>query len=212
MRHFGSDPAVVGQALRTERAACTIVGVTQPGFQGTVEDDVVEFFIPIEHYEPLSMTTDRRGRSAWAIGRLKPGVRIADAEGEAGSVLRDLGQQHPEIYARLRPDVEPFGESWRQRLRSGSGVLLAASTLLLLIAAINVGCLLLARVLDRRRELAICLALGAGKPRLVLQALRRSARSRNCGWVRRGPRRPVVARCVSGLVARSVAAVHLARC
>ena len=60
-RHYGSDAAIVGRELRTERAVYTIVGVTEEGFDGTVEDDIVEFFVPLERYEPVSLTTDHRG-------------------------------------------------------------------------------------------------------------------------------------------------------
>ena len=65
--------------------------------------------------------------------------------------------------------VEPFGESWRRGFRRGTGVLVGAAGCLLAIAAMNVGCLLLARVLDRRREFAIRTALGASRSRIVRQ-------------------------------------------
>jgi predicted permease len=169
IRHYGSDPAVVGRELRTERASYTIVGVAESGFAGTVEDDIVEFFIPFEQYEPRSTITNRAARSTWVIGRLKPGATIAAAQAEAESVHRALVEQLPDTYKPVRIRVEPFGESWRQALRSGGGVLFGAAALLLIIAATNVGCLLLARVIDRRRELAICAALGADRRQLMLQ-------------------------------------------
>jgi predicted permease len=169
MRHYGSDPTIVGRDLRTERETYTIVGVAQPGFAGTVENDVVEFFIPIEQYEPRSMITARGIHTTWVIARLKQGVAPAAAQAEADSMRRDLAKEFPDIYARWRTRVEPFGESWRQELRAGGSLLFGAAGLLLVIAAINVSCLLLARVIDRRRELAICAALGADRRRLMLQ-------------------------------------------
>jgi predicted permease len=169
MRHYGSDPAVIGRELRTERATYSIVGVAQPGFAGTIENDIVEFFIPIQHYEPAAIITNRNVQVAWVIARLKPDVPAAAAQAEADSVRRALAEQFPDKYRRVRASVEPFGESWRQELRGGGGLLFAAAALLLIIAAINVGCLLLARVIDRRRELAICAALGADRRRLMLQ-------------------------------------------
>jgi putative ABC transport system permease protein len=168
-RHYGSDPGVIGRQFRTERATYTIVGVTQAGFTGTVEDDVVEFFIPIEQYEPQSSITSRMSRQSWVIARLKPGLTARAAQTEAESVHRALVEQLPDTYARMRVRIEPLGENWRENLRTGGGVLFAAAALLLMIAAINVGCLLLARVLDRRRELAICAALGANRRELMLQ-------------------------------------------
>lgn len=169
MRHYGSDPAVIGRELRTERATYTIVGVAQPGFAGTVESDIVEFFIPIEQYEPRTMIANRNVQVTWIIARLKPGVTAAAAQAEADSIRRSLADEFPEKYRPVRARVEAFGESWRQELRGGGGLLFGAAALLLIVAAINVGCLLLARVIDRRRELAICAALGADRRRLTLQ-------------------------------------------
>jgi putative ABC transport system permease protein len=168
-RFFGSDPDVVGRELRTARAVYTIVGVTEQGFDGSIEDDVVEFFVPIEHYEPRTLQTNRMGRSAWAIARLAPGTTVAQADAEVAAMGRSLAEQYPDIYGRYRARVEPLGESWREGLRTGGGLLFAASAMLLVIAAINVGCLLLARVLDRRRELAIRTALGADSRQVAAQ-------------------------------------------
>ena len=155
--------------FRTERTTFTIVGVAPRGFEGTVEDDVVEFFIPIEHYEPQSLRTNRRARPAWVIARTKPGASNEVAQAEAEAVHRRLVEEHPDLYERLRVRVEPLGESWRERLRGGGSVLFAAALLLLVIAAVNVGCLLLTRVLDRRRELALRAALGAEPRRIAAQ-------------------------------------------
>jgi predicted permease len=168
MRHYGGEP-VVGRTLRTERATYTIVGVTAQGFAGTVEDDIVEFFLPIEQYEPRTLITSRTTRQSWVIARLREGRGIAGAQAEAESIHRALLKQQPDIYRRLRVRIEPLGESWREGLRSGGAVLFGAAALLLMVAAINVGCLLLARVLTRRRELAICAALGADRGRLMRQ-------------------------------------------
>jgi putative ABC transport system permease protein len=170
-QYFGADPTIVGRELRTARAVYTIVGVAQRGFHGTVEDDIVEFFVPIEHYEPRSLQTNRMGRSAWAIARLAPGTSLAQANTEIAAIGASLTRTYPEIYGRYTARVEPMGESWRAGLRRGGGLLFAASAVLLLIAAINVGCLLLARVLDRRRELAIRASLGADRRRLMKQLL-----------------------------------------
>jgi putative ABC transport system permease protein len=169
MRHYGSDPGVIGREFRTERATYTIVGVAQPRFAGTIENDIVEFFIPIEQYEPRATITNRNAQLTWIIARLKPGITPAAAQAEAEAVRRALAEQFPDRYTRVRATVEPFGESWRQELRGGGGLLFGAAALLLIVAAINVGCLLLARVIDRRRELAICAALGADRRRLMLQ-------------------------------------------
>ena len=94
---------------------------------------------------------------------------VAQADAEVAAMGRTLAERFPAIYGRYRARVEPLGESWRERLRSGGGLLFLASGVLLVIAAINVGCLLLARVLERRRELAIRAALGADAWRVTMQ-------------------------------------------
>ena len=171
LRFFGGDPGVLGRELRTEGSAYTIVGVAERPFDGTVEDDVVEFFIPVAHYEPRALITTRMSRPVWMIARLRPGETIATATAETSSVLSRLIDEHPEIYRRWQVRIEPFGENWRHSLRAGGGLMFAASALLLLIAAINVGCLLLARALARWRELAVRAAIGASRGRLVTELL-----------------------------------------
>lgn len=168
-QYFGADASVVGRELRTARAVYTIVGVAPRGFHGTVEDDIVEFFVPLEHYEPRSLQTNRSGRPAWAIARLAPGTTAAQADAEVAAIAARLARTYPDINGRYTARIEPMGESWRSGLRAGGGLLFAASAILLFIAAINVGCLLLARVLDRRRELAIRASLGANRQRLMTQ-------------------------------------------
>ena len=175
MQYFGGDITVIGRELRTARAVYTIVGVAQRGFQGTVEDDLVQFFVPIEHYEPRTLQTNRMARSSWAIARLAPGASLAQANAEVASIGASLTRAYPDIYANYVARVEPMGESWRAGLRRGGGVLFAASAVLLLIAAINVGCLLLARVLDRRRELAVRASLGADRHHLMAQLFTEAA-------------------------------------
>ena len=174
-QYFGADPNIIGRELRTARAVYTIIGVAQRGFHGTVEDDIVEFFVPIEHYEPRSLQTNRMGRSAWAIARLAPGTSIEQANAEVAAIGAGLARSYPDVYGNYSARIEPMGESWRAGLRRGGGLLFAASAVLLLIAAINVGCLLLARVLDRRRELAIRASLGADRRRVMMQLFAEAA-------------------------------------
>ena len=171
VRGFGARPSVVGSTLRTQRGAYTIVGVTPRAFLGTVEDDQVEFWMPIEHYEPTTMITDRNVRQTWFLGALRPGVTQADLEQVLATTTDDWKRHDASRYRNLRLRAEPFGDSWRAGLRRGTTMLGGAAILLLLIAALNVGCLLLARVLDRSREFALRQALGAGRGRLVRQLM-----------------------------------------
>lgn len=168
-RTFGASPSAIGATLRTQGSAYTIVGVAPASFNGTVEDDLVEFWTPMEQYEPRDAIRDREARQTWIVARLSPGVSLATAAAQASSLTASWRAREPQRYRDLSLRVEPFGESWRRGYRRGTGVLVAAAACLLAVAAMNVGCLLLARVLDRRREFAIRTALGASRARIVRQ-------------------------------------------
>ena len=171
LRGFGGDPAIVGRPFTTERAAYTIVGVAPRRFAGTVEDDLVEFWIPLDLYEPVAVQRNRDVPVAWTIARLRSGTTDASARAELDTITRSWRAAYPDKYRQRVLRMEPFGESWRGRYRSGVVVLVAAAVALLAIAAINVGGLLFARVLDRRRELAVRAALGADSRRLAAMLL-----------------------------------------
>jgi putative ABC transport system permease protein len=166
-RHFGRDPGVVGRPLRTEAAVYTIVGVAPAGFAGTVEADIVELWMPLPQYLPAALIDARASRSAWAIGRLAPGRAVAELESELAALGATWAEGHPDLYRGLRLRVEPMGENWRSDFRTGATLLLGAVALLLLIAALNVAGLLMARTIDRQRELAMRSALGASRGTLV---------------------------------------------
>ena len=171
LRGFGGDPAIVGRPFTTERAAYTIVGVAPRRFAGTVEDDLVEFWIPLDLYEPVAVQRNRDVPVAWTIARLKSGTTDASARAELDAITQSWRAAYPDKYRQRVLRMEPFGESWRGRYRSGVVVLVVAAVALLAIAAINVGGLLFARVLDRRRELAVRAALGADSRRLAAMLL-----------------------------------------
>lgn len=164
---FGSDPSIVGRVLRTDARTFTIVGVAPHGFDGTVESDVVEFWMPLPQYLPASLIDNREGRSAWALARLAPGVTAAVAREELDGRLHSWSAIAPSVYRNRAFRVEPMGENWRGDLRQGTTLLLGAVLVLMTIAAVNVAGLLVARTIDRQRELAVRAALGAGTGTLV---------------------------------------------
>jgi predicted permease len=167
MRGFGGDPSIVGRTLRSERAQYVVVGVAPREFGGTVEPDVIEFWTPMHYYEPIRVVTDRNIRLGFTLGRLRPDATIATAQAELDALTANWKATYPDIYHQLRLHVEPFGESWRSEYRHGVNTIAIAAVVLLAIAGLNVGCLLVARVLDRRRELAVRAAIGADRFRIA---------------------------------------------
>jgi putative ABC transport system permease protein len=180
MRAFGGRPDVLGQTVRARpndgapdesEQLFSIVGVMPPGFSGTVDPDVSEFWLPLEQYAPRAHFERRRSRPMWVLARLRPGVTPAAAHAEVSAIGRQLAAQHPDDYHEISLAVEPVGETWRERFRSGLTMLTAAAGLLLLIACVNIAYLLLARLAQRDHELRLRAALGAPRGSLVRQLL-----------------------------------------
>jgi putative ABC transport system permease protein len=177
-RSFGGSPDVVGRSVLGRGDSGTegdrayeIVGVMAPGFAGTVEDDVSEFWLPLEQYAPRALLEQRTARMAWVMARLRPGATAAGATAEVAEVGRRLAARHPEAYHGLRMGVEPVGEYWKRRFRPGLVALGAAAALLLVISCLDIANLLMARQVGRESELALRAALGAGRARVVRQVL-----------------------------------------
>jgi putative ABC transport system permease protein len=166
-RFYGSDPDVVGKTLRSERATFEIIGVMPPEFHGSIENDIVEFWIPLSQYVPTWMVQERMSRQSWAIGLLRPGATIDDARLQAQRLSAELSQRHGDLYQGITLGVEPFAENWRTGVRGSAMLLLLAAVALLAIAVVNVAGMSLARALDRRREFALRLALGADGRRIA---------------------------------------------
>jgi len=168
-RHFGGDPNIVGKAIFVDTFAGTIVGVLEPGFDllGTGTPEVYEFgAMP----DPASSGVDD---TRWfiAIGKLKKGVTIPQAQAAMEVTTRRLAQTFPEAYKDLGIRVEPL----QKQLFGGWGEvyykLLGIVLLVLLIACSNVANLSLVRGDGRRKEIGVRIALGANKRRIVRQVL-----------------------------------------
>ncbi|HUG97663.1 MAG TPA: ABC transporter permease [Gammaproteobacteria bacterium] len=175
---FARDPQVVGRTLRVrsdrpgeDDLSYNVIGVMPAGFQGTVEDDVVEFWIPLARYGSDALRERRDARVLWTLGKLARGVSLAEAQAEFASITRGLAEVHPESNARASGWLEPVGENWRAGLRGGLLTLQVAAVLLLAIACINVANLMFARIASRGREFAARQVLGASRARVVRQLL-----------------------------------------
>ncbi len=169
---FAADPNVVGKQFKINGLDYSIVGVTPRAFIGT------EVLFTPQVFVPLAMSggwiDDRSSLLGFVIGRLKPGVTMQGAQAPLDSIARDLAREYPKVDGGVSMVLSPPGMGGNY-LRPGiigfSAVGMVVAGLVLLIACVDLAGLLLARAADRRKEIAIRLALGASQGQLVRQLL-----------------------------------------
>jgi predicted permease len=176
---FDADPRVIGQTIALTGAGHTIVGVMPAAFEFPRG---VDLWLPISSAMNPRTTENRGAVFLQAVGRLKPGVTLQQAEAELDTIIARVAAAHPETEATgERVVIVPLADHLLGTARPALWLLLAATGMLLLIACANIANLLLARATSRRRELALRAALGAGRGRIVRQLACESAVLAFCG-------------------------------
>lgn len=166
-RRFHSDRAAVGKTLHLGKTSFHIVGVMPASF--LFPDHDVELWSPVPTDAPYAQ--DRQSTWYTAVGRLKPGVTLSQAQADIASVQAQLGKQFPKTDADLSISVQSLKEDTVSSVRRSLWMLFASVTLLLLIACTNIVALLLARVTDREHEITVRFSLGASRRTLIAQLL-----------------------------------------
>ena len=181
---FAADPGIVGRTVTLNGLPFEVVGVAPPDFRGPVSFADPPIYVPLmmqQEIIPGRNLVDARGNNMMtAVGRLRDGVSIEQAQAGMDAMVVALGEEYPDDYAnqlgttivpQMRSGIHP---AFADAQMGMSAVMMVVVGLLLLIACVNVANLFLARARERRREIGIRLSLGAGQRRIIRQLLTES--------------------------------------
>jgi putative ABC transport system permease protein len=177
-REFASDANIVGRVIHLNQQAFTVIGVTSDSFRdapGAMDTgEAVDAWLPLGLSNRLtgySNPTDRNSAILWGIGHLKPTVSVEQARADFAAVGKRLEKMYPNSDAGFTMVASPLRDQLTGQFYRPVRLLIGASAFILLIGCANVANLLLARLVARRRELAVRSALGASTRRLTRQML-----------------------------------------
>src|ERR1700730_12225910 len=175
--HFRGDPAVVGRTVQLNKHPFTVLGVAAPEFRGTEVFFSPALWVPLvdqQQIEGFNSLNQRTGRNLWLIGRVKPGVTGAQAAADLHSITTFLTKTYPKdddgmTFSLARPGL--LGNLLGRPVRALVGGLMLLAALILLAACANLGSLFAARAADRSKEVALRLALGSSRNRILRQLM-----------------------------------------
>jgi putative ABC transport system permease protein len=171
-RRFGGDAQLLGRDVTLNGQPFTVIGVMPPEFTGVT--DTAQLWIPFAQWAPPATMTARSSRGFTVLGRLKAGVPLATAQSELNTIASRLEREYPTTNEGRGVEVAPLAGEMFGTIRPALGVLMVAIALVLVIACANVANLLIARSESRRREIALRIAVGAGRGRLLQQLVTES--------------------------------------
>jgi len=174
---FGADPNIVGMTIRINKHPYTIVGVTPEGFYGTEKIGQLDIFVPLANEASLygvDWLESRRDQNVWSIVRIKDGITMPQVQAELNTIAARIRREYPKDEEKLsfklvRPGLS--GDFFGAPARAFLAGVLGLAGIVLLAACANLGSLFAARTADRTREIAIRMAIGSSRWRVIRQIL-----------------------------------------